>query len=80
LTHGHFTSLREWWDQVGPGRLERISPKAVALMPVEAYEFDTGVRYYWKCPSCSEISLPFRDAERAAEESSRHLGCSAKRR
>ncbi|MEI6362296.1 MAG: hypothetical protein WCP95_09180 [Actinomycetes bacterium] len=49
-------------------------------MPVEAYEFDTGTRYYWKCPLCSEISLPFKDPDVAAAERARHLGCSTGRR
>jgi hypothetical protein len=45
-------------------------------MPVETHEFDTGMRYYWVCPVCSEVSLPFKDNETAAAERSRHLGCS----
>jgi hypothetical protein len=49
-------------------------------MAVEAYEFDSGTRYYWKCPLCSEISLPFKDPESAAAERSKHLGCSTGRR
>ena len=49
-------------------------------MPIETSEFETGTRYYWKCPVCLELSLPFRDPERAAAESGRHVGCATRQR
>ena len=49
-------------------------------MPVETAELQSGIRYYWRCPVCLEISLPFRDLETAAAESGRHAGCAIGRR
>jgi hypothetical protein len=49
-------------------------------VPIEEHEFESGIRYYWKCPVCSEMSLPFKDAEQAAAERSRHLGCASRGR
>jgi hypothetical protein len=44
-------------------------------MPVETAELESGTRYYWRCPVCSEISLPFKNLDLAKEEVSRHEGC-----
>jgi hypothetical protein len=44
-------------------------------MPIETAELQTGLRYYWRCPRCSEISLPFKDQALAMEEGRRHETC-----
>lgn len=44
-------------------------------MPVETAELQSGIRYYWRCPVCLEISLPCRNPELAADEGRRHVGC-----
>jgi hypothetical protein len=44
-------------------------------MPIETEQFNTGIRYYWRCPICSEMSLPFRAPEAAAAEQAKHLDC-----
>jgi hypothetical protein len=49
-------------------------------MPVETAELESGICYYWRCPVCSEISLPFKNVERAQEEVSRHERCLARSR
>ena len=49
-------------------------------MPIETYEFESGTRYFWVCPVCSEVSLPFKEPEAAAAERAKHLGCMSGRR
>jgi hypothetical protein len=29
-------------------------------MPIDTYEFESGARYFWVCPVCSEVSVPFK--------------------
>ncbi len=48
-------------------------------MPLETAVFETGIRYYWRCPKCSEFSLPFKEPEAAAAEQAKHLDCRARR-
>ena len=48
-------------------------------MAIETAQFETGIRYYWKCPRCAEMSLPFRDPEAAGAEAAKHLDCRARR-
>ena len=49
-------------------------------MPIETYEFESGTRYFWVCPVCSEVSLPFKEPDAAAAERAKHLGCLSGRR
>lgn len=49
------------------------------VMPVETTLIGTEVRYLWKCSSCLEFSLPFRDLEGAVAEGARHVNCSGRR-
>jgi hypothetical protein len=49
-------------------------------MTVLTVEFESEKRYYWKCPRCNFLSLPFRDAERAAAEQGSHWSCRLARR
>jgi hypothetical protein len=44
-------------------------------MPIETAELPMGTRYYWRCPKCLEISLPFREVDLAEAESIRHAAC-----
>ena len=49
-------------------------------MPIETYEFESGTRYFWVCPVCSEVSLPFKEPDAATAERAKHLGCLSGRR
>jgi hypothetical protein len=42
---------------------------------VLAVEFGSETRYYWNCPRCTYVSLPFKDQQRAAAEHAVHWAC-----
>ena len=43
------------------------------VMPIETAELQSGTRYYWRCPVCSEISLPFKHVSLAEADATQHV-------